>query len=93
LKPARKAAGLEWVTFHTFRRFLASLLHESRKKTDRQLCDWLGHHDPTFTKLHYVDQMDEGLGDADFLDALIGGDAASMNGSARAPEQRFTAHG
>jgi hypothetical protein len=36
-----------------------------------QLADWLGHHDPAFTVATYVGQVDEGLGDAGFLDELI----------------------
>ena len=47
------------------------MIHASGEKTDRQLCDWLGHHDPAYSVRAYVGQMDEGLGAADFLDDLI----------------------
>jgi integrase len=72
--PARDAAGIdgsEVGAFHALRHTLGSLIHERGAKTDRQLCDWLGHHDPAFTVREYVGTMDEGLGEADFLDELI----------------------
>jgi integrase len=71
--PARDASGIEWPkgsAFHMFRRTAGSLLH-ANNKTGRQLADWLGHHDPAFTIRTYVGQMDDGLGDATFLDELI----------------------
>jgi integrase len=74
LDPARKAAGIdsrEVGAFHAFRRTLASVVHQSGEKTDRQICDWLGHHDPKFTMKTYVGTIDEGVGDAAFLDKLI----------------------
>jgi integrase-like protein len=55
-EPAREAAELDWVTFHSFRHTCASLLFESGKNI-RQVSDWLGH--------------DGGLGDVDFLDAAV----------------------
>jgi Phage integrase family len=73
LLPAIEASGIDWpkgVAFHLFRRTAASLLHQHGKSV-RQLADWLGHHDPSFTMRWYVGQMDEGLGDAGFLDELI----------------------
>jgi integrase len=72
--PARDAAGIngsEVGAFHAFRHTLGSLIHEHGAKSDRQLCDWLGHHDPAFTVREYVGTMDDGLGEADFLDELI----------------------
>jgi integrase len=72
--PARDAAGIdpdEYGAFHRLRHTLGSLVHERGVNTDRQLCDWLGHHDPAFTVREYVGQMDDGLGDAEFLDELI----------------------
>jgi Phage integrase family len=47
-KPAKQACGFEWpkgIAFHEFRRTAASLLHH-HGKSGRQVCDWLGHHDP-----------------------------------------------
>ena len=72
LNPARQRAGLEWVTFHTFRHTCASVLL-THGKTIRQVSDWLGHGDPSFTLRRYVHLMDDGLGSADFLDVLAGG--------------------
>jgi hypothetical protein len=72
--PARKAAKIpaeEVGAFHAFRRTLGSLVHDGGHKTDRQLCDWLGHHDPAFTVREYVGTMDQGIGVADFLDELM----------------------
>lgn len=72
--PARDAAGIdpdEYGAFHRLRHTLGSLVHAGGHKTDRQLCDWLGHADPAFTVREYVDTMDDGLGDAEFLDELI----------------------
>lgn len=88
--PARDAAGIvgqEVGAFHAFRRTLGSLMHERGAKTDRQLCDWLGHHDPSFTVREYVGQMDDGLGDADFLDELIPVEEWATGGQQTTPEQ------
>jgi len=67
LEPARDAAGVPWATFHTFRHTCASVLFaEGRNPKQVQL--WLGHSDPGFTLRVYVHLIDDGLGDADFLD-------------------------
>lgn len=76
LRPTVKALGLEWVGFHTFRHTCASVLFQSRDqggggKDVKQVQEWLGHADPGFTLRTYVHLMDEGLGDADFLDAAV----------------------
>jgi hypothetical protein len=80
--PARDAAGIdpaEYGAFHRLRNTLGSLLHQRSDKSDRQLCDWLGHSDPNFSVRRYTGTMDEGLGSADFLDELIpvGGNAGA----------------
>jgi integrase len=59
-----------WVGFHTFRHTCASLLFEAGRNV-KQVADWLGHADPGFTLRTYVHLMDEGLGDADFLDQTV----------------------
>jgi len=41
-------------------------------KNVKQVQVWLGHADPGFTVRTYVHLMDEGLGDADFLDDVVG---------------------
>jgi integrase len=71
LAPIGKAADLEWVTFHTFRHTCASLLIAAGR-TPKQVQAWLGHHSPAFTLEVYGHLMDDGLGDAEFLDAVVG---------------------
>jgi integrase len=91
LIPASEAAGLgvldddgewrSWVTFHTFRHTCASLLFEAGRDV-KQMAAWLGHADPAFTLRIYVHLMDEGVGDADFLDAAV----RVNTGSTRRPQ-------
>lgn len=69
LEPARTRAGLPWVGFHAFRHTCASLLFENGKHI-KQVSKWLGHADAAFTLKTYVHLMDEGVGDADFLDRV-----------------------
>jgi hypothetical protein len=46
-----------------------------------------GHADPGFTLRTYVHLLDEGLGDADFLDVAVTADPARVNaGSTQCPE-------
>jgi integrase len=80
LKPAAKAAGLTverggeqvpWVSFHTFRHTCASLLFEAGRNV-KQVAEWLGHADPSFTLRTYVHLLDAGVGDAGFLDEVVG---------------------
>lgn len=54
MKPAAKKAGVEWVTFHTFRHTCASLLFNDEKWNPKQVQVWLGHHSPAFTLERYV---------------------------------------
>jgi integrase len=81
LKPAAAAVGLTvevdgnnepvpWVSFHTFRHTCASLLFADGKNV-KQVQEWLGHADPGFTLRTYVHLLDDGLGDADFLDHAV----------------------
>jgi len=69
LLPAREAAGLEWVAFHTFRHTCASMLFKAGKDIE-QVSGWLGHSDAAFTLRTYVHPMDDGLGGAEFFDSL-----------------------
>lgn len=71
LAPAAADAGVSWAGFHTFRHTCASLLFAGGKNV-KQVQEWLGHHDAGFTLRTYVHLMDEGLGDASFLDAAVG---------------------
>jgi integrase len=70
LAPAREAAGVDWASFHTFRHTCASLAFEAGRNI-AQMSAWLGHADPSFTLRTYVHLMDEGLGDATFMDAVV----------------------
>jgi integrase len=81
LDPATGPLGLGWVGFHTFRHTCASLLFSGGKDV-KQVQEWLGHADPGFTLRTYVHLLDEGLGSADFLDAV-----AVPAGSAVGPNQ------
>ncbi len=81
LAPAAKAAGLvvdrdgveiPWVSFHTFRHTCASLLFENGRNV-KQVSEWLGHADPSFTLSTYVHLLDEGIGDAEFFDEAFHG--------------------
>ncbi len=47
--PFRKRAGYEWVTFHTFRKTVATLLDDAGL-TARQVADILGHANPSMTQ-------------------------------------------
>jgi integrase len=92
LIPATRGAGLghldaegkwrTWVTFHTFRHTCASLLFDAGRDV-KQVATWLGHGDPAFTLRTYVHLMDDGIGDAAFMD-----DAVRVNtGSTRGPQR------
>ena len=71
LHPAAERARVPWVSFHTFRHTCASLLFSAGKNV-KQVQAWLGHADPGFTVRTYIHLMDEGVGDADFLDDIVG---------------------
>jgi integrase len=70
LVPAAEVAGLPWVTFHVFRHTCASQLCEAARDV-KQVSEWLGHADAGFTLKVYVHLMDEGIGDAGFLDEAV----------------------
>jgi integrase len=70
LQPARHAAGMPWITFHSFRHTCASLLFAEGRNV-KQVQEWLGHADPGFTLRTYVHLMDEGMGDAEFMDEAV----------------------
>ena len=69
LRPAVRRAGLERVGFHTLRHTCASLL-VAEGRNIKQVQTWLGHHDASFTLSTYVHLLDEGVGDAVFLDQI-----------------------
>ncbi len=51
--PFRKRAGYEWVTFHTFRKTVGTLLDDAGL-TARQIADVLGHSHPSMTLNNYM---------------------------------------
>jgi integrase len=63
LAPARIAAGMEWVSFHTFRHTCASHLFDAGMNI-KQVSAWLGHSDAAFTQRTYVHLIDGGIGAA-----------------------------
>jgi integrase len=65
------------VSFHTFRHTCASLLFEAGRNV-KQVAEWLGHADASFTLRTYVHLMDAGVGDADLFDEAV--PAPSGNG-------------
>jgi integrase len=83
LEPARNAAGVPWATFHTFRHTCASILFAAGRNP-KQVQMWLGHSDPGFTLRVYVHLIDDGLGDADFLDTK----AWATPGATRATDEQ-----
>lgn len=96
LKPAAEAVGLvharkdgeivAWPSFHTFRHTCASLLFDAGKNV-KQVQEWLGHADPAFTLRTYVHLLDDGLGDAEFLDDAVATERPQVNpGSTDGPE-------
>jgi integrase len=70
LKPAAKTAAVPWVGFHTFRHTCASILF-ANGRNPKIVQMWLGHSDPGFTLRTYVHLIDDGMGDADFLDEAV----------------------
>ncbi len=81
LKPAARQAGVPWAGFHTFRHTCASILF-ANGRNPKVVQMWLGHSDPGFTLRTYVHLIDDGLGDADFLD----GTTWATPGATRATE-------
>ncbi|MBK5219808.1 MAG: site-specific integrase [Thermoleophilia bacterium] len=79
LKPAAKAAGVPWASFHSFRHTCASLLFDEGRNV-KQVSTWLGHSDPSFTLSTYVHLLDDGVGGADFLDDALRVNTGSTEG-------------
>lgn len=86
LDAAADRAGVGWVSFHSFRHTCASLLFDAGKNV-AQVAAWLGHSDPAFTLRTYVHLMDQGLGDAAFLDAQVGNRLATEDPASTANEE------
>ena len=67
LKPAARAAGVEWATWHTLRHSCATELF-NRGLNAKQVQTRLGHHSAAFTLSVYVHMLSDELPDADFWD-------------------------
>jgi integrase len=65
LKPAARAAGVEWAGFHTFRHTCATRLFRAGWNAV-QVQIFLGHSDPGFTLRTYVHLLDEDLPEVPF---------------------------
>lgn len=77
LRPAATAAGVPWASLHTFRHTCASILFAPLEqgggaKNVKAVQEWLGHHDAGFTLRTYVHLLEEGVGDAEFFDGILG---------------------
>lgn len=75
LREAREAAGFAWVTPHTFRRTVATLLDAER--TTRAAASQLGHVDERITRTHYIQRSHEGPDVADVLERFADPDSRS----------------
>jgi integrase len=69
--PFRQRAGYEWVTFHTLRKTVGTLLDEAGL-TARQIADVLGHAHPSMTLNNYMGRGHKSRASADALDAAFG---------------------
>ncbi|MGW0890442.1 tyrosine-type recombinase/integrase [Saccharopolyspora sp. NPDC002578] len=73
--PFRKRAGYEWVTFHTMRKTVATLLDEAGL-TARQVADLLGHSRVSMTQDVYFGRGQQSRASADAL-AFVDSDGES----------------
>lgn len=68
--PFRQRAGYEWVTFHTLRKTVGTLLDEAGL-TARQIADVLGHSHPSMTLNNYMGRGQASRASAVALDAVF----------------------
>ena len=69
LRNALNAAGFEWVTSHTFRRTVATLMDQSGLSA-RAAADQLGHSHPSLTQDVYYGRRIANTGAADVLEVF-----------------------
>jgi integrase len=69
LRNALNAAGFEWVTSHTFRRTVATLMDQSGLSA-RAAADQLGHSHPSLTQDVYYGRRISSTGAAEVLEVL-----------------------
>lgn len=67
--PFRRRAGYEWVTFHTFRKTVATLL-DGAGLTAREIADLLGHSNPSMTLNTYMGRGQTSRASAEALDSV-----------------------
>ncbi|SDZ16238.1 Phage integrase family protein [Saccharopolyspora shandongensis] len=67
-KPFRVRAGYEWVTFHTLRKTVATLLADAGLIA-REVADLLGHSRVSMTQDHYFGRGQESRASADALES------------------------
>lgn len=68
--PFRKRAGYEWVTFHTFRKTVGTLLDDAGL-TARQIADVLGHSHPSMTLNNYMGRGQMSRRSAEALGSIV----------------------
>ncbi|HEX3328451.1 MAG TPA: tyrosine-type recombinase/integrase [Gaiellales bacterium] len=64
-KPAARAAGVPWASFHSLRHFCATQLFGLGLNA-KQVQVWLGHHSPAFTLSTYVHLLSDELPESPF---------------------------
>jgi integrase len=67
------------IAFHAFRHTCASLLFDEGRNV-KQVSEWLGHTDPSFTLRVYIHLLDDGLGAGIELPVVAPDDAAGLHG-------------
>lgn len=60
LKPAARAAGIDWLGLHSLRHYCATALFR-RGLNAKQVQMWMGHHSPAFTLATYVHLLPDDL--------------------------------
>ncbi len=68
--PFRQRAGYEWLTFHTLRKTVGTLL-DAAGLTARQIADVLGHSHPSMTLNNYMGRGQKSRASADALDSVV----------------------
>jgi integrase len=76
LKPAARAAGVPWLSFHGFRHYCATELFR-RGLNAKQVQVWLGHHSAAFTLSTYVHLLPDDLPESPFGTAYGGNKEAT----------------
>jgi integrase len=71
-REARKAAGLEWVTPHTFRKTVATLL--DREADTKTAAAQLGHSSEEITSTYYIEKANQAPDVSEVLQVLGSGD-------------------